>query len=1618
MTGVIKTVPIELDANTRYVVRVRSINSFGVSSDWSEGLVITTTDDADAPGAPSNVSVSSYPRGIVARWTPVDDNDLSEYEINVTTGSGEFTPNVNTLVGVCAQSNTFIITKYWNGAAFVDLVPGNLYSVKIRAIDAAGNASAYSSYVSTTAGYVKTSDIQDSAITPIKLDREYLSAGGGTLTGTLGSGYDIYTTDGTNEVRLKPSGQIELTNASGPYIDFKNYLGDDYDSRIQYSVLSNGLVVTASRVTFSDDVEVQGDLVVNGMPFGVAALSVQPIQANRVGVVVQGFTGQSVALQQWADHNGSVLSYVSSTGVFTGPGTGLTLLDADKLSTGTVPTGRLSGTYNIDITGSVAVAGQLATPRSITLNGDATGSTNFDGSANVTLAVTIADDTDYDSHHHDGRYYTEAETDSLFVNVSGDTMSGPLMIAATPTSDSQVANKLYVDTVSDTISDSILGAEDPLPQYHNDYRGDIRYPSKDQLEALLGDLLFVGSYDASTYDFTINTYPKPVWAPSGSYNLIPNSSFEIDAYQAVSPGFGSATPYYENSTPHSPADQLADQWKVWIRGTDSSRTYTATAETDWAQNGTKSQKIQISGTVGNTNKTSFGTIDPIAILPSTSYTVSAYGKGSAASKGRLSIRWLTSGLVEISDSYTSYFSDSSFDRVSTSVTSPSNAAFCTIEFEIGGATPTVGDWIQVDAVQLEESSTVSDFYLKASEQYRHGMYWIVAGTGQVDFLDTDYSGRKDVVLDAPVVLLNGDWIISLDPNTGATPSDIALGVNDIIFQYIPYSTETFIQAAIDRHTELYTDPATPTTYTHPHPQYLRQTETDALYSLINHDHDDDLFELISAHTREYAISVNNIEIATPNDIGLVTLTTVSNHGFSILEGINVTGLGSPLDGSWNISAIPATNKITYTLATPAIYTPATPVSSGLISYDPHIIYLREAEAELLYSDIDHNHDNDYEVINAVANHASIEINPDAHPQYLKVSDALEDFAAIVHNHDEDYAAIDHTHINIDEVQATDNAVSSVIYIGSATPNNPSVGDFWFETFNLSLTPPPAALNFRVTTIGSTTAVVAWDPWATSAEVSSIELQRTTIAGNWSTPAPVTLTVSVSDSTKTDTGLSEKTEYKYRIRALNSQGAGSYAYITSMTTINAAPAAPTITGATPSTTSIILNWTNNTTDQRSSNTYEVFDGNTSIAYTTSTTYTFTGLTENTSHTLGVKVWDKGDLPSNNGTVNSLGSTTTTIVSTCTNAKPPDVTGLTVTDQNYNQIKADWSAVGGITDLAGYRIRLYKTSDMSLQQTVTTSNLTYTFTGLSYSTGYTVYVDAYDTGGLYSNTVASGADTTQASPDSTAPPAPTLENWLPFGNYGEMLLAITWNDDATSNPTYGTVQYRKNGGAWTYYMNAANVTGLGHEDYFNVVTGVAGDVIDLKVWTTDSLGNTNSGSPVTSSYTLIASPTYIAATATNYWNGSWNGNGTYRPVQGYYTDPALNAIGTWYYGTTPETTLKNSGRRIILGGRIYLSRNDWGTASYANAKIKLHADTSKPAGAPTLYGTQTTLSNTMSKPGSGTYYAWNDLPAGWAEGIVAGTYRGIACYTSTGATFMNFDSVGENGFSGYLEFTHWG
>ena len=71
-------------------------------------------------------------------------------------------------------------------------------------------------------------------------------------------------------------------------------------------------------------------------------------------------------------------------------------LNASNINTGTINDSYLPNTITSDITGNAATTTKLATARTISLTGDVTGNVSFDGSTNVSITATVADD----SHNH------------------------------------------------------------------------------------------------------------------------------------------------------------------------------------------------------------------------------------------------------------------------------------------------------------------------------------------------------------------------------------------------------------------------------------------------------------------------------------------------------------------------------------------------------------------------------------------------------------------------------------------------------------------------------------------------------------------------------------------------------------------------------------------------------------------------------------------------------------------------------------------------------------------------------------------------------------------------------------------------------------------------------------------------------------------------------------------------------------------------------------------------------------------------------------------------------------------------------------------------------------------
>ncbi|MDB5056269.1 MAG: hypothetical protein JWM44_4319 [Bacilli bacterium] len=181
-------------------------------------------------------------------------------------------------------------------------------------------------------------------------------------------------------------------------------------------------------------------------------------------------------------------------------------------------------------------------------------------------------------------------------------------------------------------------------------------------------------------------------------------------------------------------------------------------------------------------------------------------------------------------------------------------------------------------------------------------------------------------------------------------------------------------------------------------------------------------------------------------------------------------------------------------------------------------------------------------------------------------------------------------------------------------------------------------------------------------------------------------------------LTANTSYSLWVAANNSGGTSSYA-TTSATTNPAVPGAPIGLSTSSAANSITLSWQ----AVSGATSYNVSINGGYSGSTTSTSYTFTGLSTGSSYTLGV------------AGVNAGGSSNYTTTTAYTTVAAPS--GLS-SSSTSSSITLSWNAVSGATSYSIQRDGTFLT---------TTNSTSYTFTGLSAGTNYTLGVAANNPAG---------------------------------------------------------------------------------------------------------------------------------------------------------------------------------------------------------------------------------------------------------------------------------------------------
>lgn len=156
------------------------------------------------------------------------------------------------------------------------------------------------------------------------------------------------------------------------------------------------------------------------------------------------------------------------------------------------------------------------------------------------------------------------------------------------------------------------------------------------------------------------------------------------------------------------ADGLADGWQLFVGGAgDGARTYTKSrVPTGTASHGTATQYILITG-AGNANDSGITVSTRTAAAAATQYTLSAAIRASVSGKVYLTCRAYDSGGGSLGDFSTATVpTTGALAARSVSFTTPAGTA--TLEVAVRGITA-VGEWFEVDAVQLEAAAATTTY---------------------------------------------------------------------------------------------------------------------------------------------------------------------------------------------------------------------------------------------------------------------------------------------------------------------------------------------------------------------------------------------------------------------------------------------------------------------------------------------------------------------------------------------------------------------------------------------------------------------------------------------------------------------------------------------------------------------------------------------------------------------------------------------------------------------------------------------------------------------------------------------------------------------------------------------
>ena len=414
------------------------------------------------------------------------------------------------------------------------------------------------------------------------------------------------------------------------------------------------------------------------------------------------------------------------------------------------------------------------------------------------------------------------------------------------------------------------------------------------------------------------------------------------------------------------------------------------------------------------------------------------------------------------------------------------------------------------------------------------------------------------------------------------------------------------------------------------------------------------------------------------------------------------------------------------------------------------------------------------------------------------------------------------------------------------------------------TPPSTPAGLATSGVGQTAATLTWTASTDSVGVTGYRVFRDgTQVG---TPATTSFAYS---------GLTCGTTYTLGVAAVDAAGNVSGTATKSVTTTTCSDTIPpsTPTGLATSgvgQTGATLSWTAST-DNVGVTGYQVFQGGTQVGTPATTSYGYTGLTCGTTYTLGVAAVDAS------GNVSGTATRTVTTAA-CPDTTPPSTpTGLATSGVSQTGATLSWTASTDNEGVTGYQVFRGGT------QVGTPSATTYSFTGLTCGTTYTLGVAAVDAAGNVSGT-ATKTVTTTACPDSTAPSTPT---GLATSGVGQTAATLTWTASTDSVGVTGYRVFRDGTQVGTPATTSFAYSGLTCGTTYTL--GVAAVDAAANVSGTATKTVTTTACPDT---TAPSTPTGLATSGVSQTGAtlSWTASTDNVAVTGYRTFRGATQVGT--------------------------------------------------------------------------------------------------------------------------------